>query len=206
MRFLPTPRDEVYFSLLADSARQVHRGASLLARMLGADHHERTTLVEEVRAAEQAASQVTHQILRRLSTSFVTPLDRHDIHALASGVDACMDHLEEAAELIVLYRVGPLPDGVSDLVGVLERCAELTADTMPRLGARGALREFWMEIDRLESTADRAYRRLLAQLFDDGADPIRVIKLKGVADALEGGADAFERLADTVEAIVLKES
>jgi len=111
-----------------------------------------------------------------------------------------------AADLIVLYRLGDLPDGISAQVEVLARMAELTAEAMPRLRSMRNLSEYWIEINRLENQADQAYRRLLADLFNNGADAITVLKLKEVIDELEAAADAFETVAHTVESIAVKES
>ncbi|PFG40268.1 hypothetical protein ATJ97_2793 [Georgenia soli] len=206
MRFRLTPQDGAFFDLLATSAGHLVRGADLLVRMLGADRTQRVQLAEKLHQVEHDADESTRDFLSRLNQTFVTPFDRDDMHALANGIDDCMDAIDEAGDLMVLYKVGVLPTGVADLVAVLRRCAELTAEAMPRLRSMTDLREYWVEVDRLERRADRAYRRLVADLFDHEEDPITIIKVKGVLDALEEAADAFERLANGVEAIALKES
>jgi len=155
---------------------------------------------------EHAADESTHAIMRKVNSSFITPFDREDIYGLASNLDDCMDLMEAAADLIVLYRIDDLPDGISAQVEVLARMAELTAEAMPRLRAMRDLSEYWIEINRLENQADQAYRRLLADLFNNGADAITVLKLKEVIDELEAAADAFETVAHTVESIAVKES
>jgi uncharacterized protein Yka (UPF0111/DUF47 family) len=114
--------------------------------------------------------------------------------------------MEAAADLVVLYRIGDLPEGVSAQVELLARMSELTAEAMPRLRSMRDLSEYWIEINRLENQADQAYRRLLAELFNNGKDPIAVLKLKEVIDVLEAAADAFETVAHTVEGIAVKES
>jgi uncharacterized protein Yka (UPF0111/DUF47 family) len=117
-----------------------------------------------------------------------------------------MDLMEAAADLIVLYRIGDLPDGIAAQVEVLVRMAELTAEAMPRLRSMHDLEEYWIEINRLENQADQIYRKLLAELFNNGKDAITVLKLKEVVDELEAAADAFETVANTVESIAVKES
>ena len=144
--------------------------------------------------------------MRMLNQTFVTPFDRDDIYGLASSLDDCMDFMEEAGDLIVLYKIEELPPLVSDQVDVLQRCAELTAEAMPRLRSMQDLSEYWVEINRLENEADRTYRKLLAEMFNNGTDAIELMKLKEVVDALEHAADAFEKVANTVETIALKES
>ncbi|WP_127126883.1 DUF47 domain-containing protein [Georgenia sp. SYP-B2076] len=206
MRFRPSPRDGTFFDLFAAAAAHLVTGAGLLAQILGADRAHRKELADQLRAVEHAADEAAHAIYKRLAQTFVTPLDREDLYHLASRLDDCMDAMEEAGDLIVLYKVGVLPTAVSDQVAVLQRCAELTCEVMPRLKSMEGLREYWVEINRLENQADRAYRRLLAEIFEQEHDPITVIKLKGIVDALESGADAFERLANGIETIALKES
>ncbi|GAA4287275.1 DUF47 domain-containing protein [Georgenia daeguensis] len=206
MRFRLTPQDGAFFELLTTSAGHLVEGADLLTRMLSADRTQRVRLAERLHEVEQAADESARAFLSRLNKTFVTPFDRDDMYSLASGIDDCMDAIDEAGDLMVLYKVGVLPTGVGELVGVLHRCAELTAQAMPRLRSTTDLHEYWVEVDRLEHLADRAYRRLVAELFDEEADPIKVIKLKGVLDALEEAADCFERLANSVETIALKES
>lgn len=206
MRLRLTPRNTGFFDLLAGSAQHLVTGAELLGRLLGAEPEARKELAHALRESEHAADESTHAIMRQLNTTFVTPFDRHDIYALASALDDCMDHMEEAGDLIVLYRPRELPALLTDQVEVLQRCAELTADAMPRLRSMKDLAEYWVEINRLENAADRTYRRLVADLFSDGTEPIEVLKLKEIVDTLEQAADAFEKVANMVETIALKES
>jgi predicted phosphate transport protein (TIGR00153 family) len=202
-----TPRDTKYFDLLAALAQHLVRGSSLLAELLGADRAGREKLAEEMHEVEHLADDATHSIMRRLNQTFVTPFDREDISGLASALDDCMDEMDEAAELIVLYKVEGLPDRVSEQVQVLQRCAELTAEAMPRLRSMDKLADYWVEVNRLENQADKLHRKLLAQLFDDLAgDPVLLMKLKEIVEVLENAADSFEKVANMVETIALKES
>ena len=206
MRLRLTPSNTSFFDLLAESAQHLVGGADLLGRLLGAERAERKAIAAELRDAEHAADESTHEIMRRLNQTFVTPFDRHDIYALASGLDDCMDHMEEAGDLIVLYKLDTLPPRVTNQVDVLRRCAEVTAEAMPRLRSMKDLADYWVEINRLENEADKSYRKLLAELFNGTYDPIDVMKLKDVVDALEAAADSFESVANHVETIALKES
>ncbi|WP_454850895.1 DUF47 domain-containing protein [Promicromonospora soli] len=202
-----TPRDTTYFDLLAASAQHLVRGSSLLAELLGADKAGREKLADEMHEVEHLADEATHSVMRRLNQTFVTPFDRADISGLASALDDCMDEMDEAAELIVLYKLDALPDRVSEQVQVLQRCAELTAEAMPRLRSMDKLADYWVEVNRLENQADKLHRKLLAQLFDDLAgDPVLLMKLKEVVEVLENAADSFEKVANMVETIALKES
>ncbi|HZB31332.1 MAG TPA: DUF47 family protein, partial [Streptosporangiaceae bacterium] len=143
---------------------------------------------------------------RRLNESFITPFDREDIYRLASQLDDVMDYMEEASDLVVLYKIDELPKDIVRQVEVLERAAELTAEAMPRLRAMKDLNAYWIEINRLENQGDQVYRKLLAHLFDGEHDALTVLKLKEVIERLEEAADAFEHVAHTVESIAVKES
>ena len=206
MRLRLTPRNTSFFDLLAESASHLVRGAELLAELIGAAKEDRQAIATKLREAEHDADEATHTIMRNLNQTFVTPFDRDDIYGLAGRLDDCMDAMEEAGDLVVLYQLDELPTLVIKQVDVLRRCAELTADAMPRLRSMRNLTEYWVEINRLENEGDRTYRKLVAELFNDGLEPIALMKLKEVVDTLEAAADAFERVANTVETIALKES
>ncbi|GEK20120.1 phosphate transport regulator [Cellulomonas sp. Root485] len=206
MRLRLTPRDTTFFDLFAAQAIHLVTGANLLGEMLGADRSTRKEIGKRIADAEHEADDATHSIMRRLNQTFVTPFDRDDIYTLASSLDDCMDFMEEAADLIVLYKVDALPARVSDQVQVLQRAAELTAEAMPRLRSMDSLSEYWVEVNRLENQADKIHRKLLAQLFDEVTDPIQLMKVKEIVEKLEDAADAFEKVANTVETIALKES
>lgn len=206
MRLRLTPRNVSFFDQLAESARYLVIGADLLSELLGARPEERREVAARLRDAEHGADEATHTIMRNLNQTFVTPFDRDDIYRLASGLDDCMDAMEEAGDMVVLYGIDVLPDLVITQVDVLQRCAELTAEAMPRLRSMKNLAEYWVEINRLENEGDRTYRRLVAAMFNDGMDPIELMKLKDVVDTLEAAADGFEKVANLVETIALKES
>ncbi|HEX5510875.1 MAG TPA: DUF47 family protein [Actinomycetales bacterium] len=206
MRLRLTPKDTSFFDLFAAQAQHLVVGAGLLAELLGADRAGRETIAKQMREIEHACDESTHEIMRKLNSTFVTPFDREDIYSLASGLDDCMDLMEEAADLIVLYKVEELPRAVADQIEVLQRCAELTAAAMPRLRSMKDLSDYWVEINRLENQADRVYRKLLGDLMENATDAIALIKIKEVVAELEAAADAFEKVANYVETIAVKES
>ena len=191
MGFRVTPHNTTFYDLFATSASHLVDGARELTKLLGTEPSERETVASRMRDLEHAADESTHAIMRKVNSSFITPFDREDIYRLASNLDDCMDLMEAAADLIVLYRIGELPDGTSAQVEVLTRMAELTAEAMPRLRSMRDLSEYWIEINRLENQADQIYRRLVAELFNDCQDAITVLKLKEVVDELEAAADAL---------------
>jgi len=201
-----TPRDTTFFDLLGASASHLVAGSNVLAQVLGAKQGDRKDLAKRMTEIEHLADEATHSVVKKLNTTFITPFDRDDIYALASALDDCMDFMDEAADLIVLYKLKEIPSRVADQVEVLQRMAELTAEAMPKLRKMADLGDYWVEINRLENQADKHYRKLLSMLFDEISDPIQLMKLKEVVDVLEEAADAFERVANTVETIAVKES
>ncbi|GAA5147425.1 DUF47 family protein [Nocardioides marinquilinus] len=203
LRFRPV--DSAFYQLFAEQAQHLVVGAALLAEML-AEGSDKDDVAARMRAAEHDADETTHALIRRVNSTFVTPFDREDIYALASGLDDVMDEMDEVVDLILLYEVKMLPAMLSQQVEVLQRCAELTADAMPRLQAMQSLEEYWIEINRLENAGDKNHRRTLAHLFSGEYKTIEVLKLKDIVESLEAAVDAFEKVANIVETIAVKES
>ncbi len=205
MGFKFRPVDSTFYDLFTEAAQHLVVGADLLAEML-AEGSDRVDVASRMRAAEHEADETTHAIVRRVNSTFVTPFDREDIYSLASGLDDVMDMMDEAVDLVLLYEVQSFPSSLSEQVEVLQRCAELTADAMPRLRGLKDLEEYWIEINRLENTGDKNYRRTLAHLFSGSFKALEVLKLKDIVTSLEGAIDAFEKVANIVEQIAVKES
>ena len=199
------PVDASFYDLFSESASHLVTGAGLLAEML-AEGADRAAVAQRMRDAEHAADETTHRIIKQVNSTFVTPFDREDIYSLASGLDDIMDMMDEAVDLVLLYEPSVLPKELSDQVEVIQRCAEVTADAMPRLKSMQDLAEFWIEVNRLENQGDKIFRRQLASLFSGAYQPLDVLKLKDIVTSLEGAIDAFERVANTVEQIAVKES
>jgi uncharacterized protein len=199
------PADNTFYDLFAEQADHLVTGARLLAEML-AEGHDREDTAKKMREAEHNCDETTHSIVRRVNSTFVTPFDREDIYSLAAGLDDVMDFMEEAVDLVLLYDVGSLPSETVEQVEVLQRAADLTAEAMPRLRTMRDLEEYWIEVNRLENQGDRTYRGIVARLFGGSYDALDVLKLKGVVDSLEAAIDAFEKVANTVEQIAVKES
>ncbi|WP_243061214.1 DUF47 domain-containing protein [Nocardioides sp. SR21] len=203
LRFKPV--DTSFYDLFTKAAQHLVVGADLLAEMLGegADHAD---VARRMREAEHSADETTHELIKKVNSTFVTPFDREDIYALGSGLDDVMDLMDEAVDLILLYEVKVLPPELSTQVEVLQRCAELTAAAMPNLRSMQSLEEYWIEVNRLENAGDKNHRRTLAKLFSGEFKTIEVLKLKDIVESLEGAIDAFEKVANIVEQIAVKES
>ena len=206
MRLRLTPRETVFYDMFTASADNLVDGARLLERMVTGPAGERPALAAALRDAEHRGDARTQDILRELNATFVTPFDREDIYRLAGRLDDVMDFFEAAGDLIALYELEVLPSELREMTQILVQAAELTSTAMPKLKTLAHLSEFWKSINDLENQADRLFRRFVARLFNGETDPLTVMKLKEVAEQIEGAADAFERLADTVETISVKES
>ena len=203
LRFRPV--DSAFYDLFTESAQHLVEGAALLAEML-VDGADRADVATRMREAEHQADETTHNLFKRVNTTFVTPFDREDIYRLGSGLDDVMDMMDEVVDLILLYEVKVMPPELSEQVDVIQRCAELTAKAMPKLKSPASLEEYWIEINRLENVGDKNHRRTLAMLFSGEFKTIEVLKLKDIVEALEHAIDSFENVANTVEQIAVKES
>jgi len=205
VKFRIKPTDETFYDLFAKSARHLVEGARLLGEMVD-ENADRAAKAGEMKEAEHRCDEVTHDTIRRVNSTFVTPFDREDIYRLAAALDDVMDDMEAAADYIYLYRIEELPPGVVEQVDVLRQAADLTAEAMPRLRIMRDLEEYWIEINRLENLGDQLYRKSLARLFSGEYDPLTVMRFKDVVEQLEAAIDAFETVANIVEQIAVKES
>ena len=208
MKFSLRPTEGVFFELFTRAAQNLVRGTELLNELAlpGVDVQSVSERLVEV---EHDSDQITHDLYKKINSTFITPFDREDIYRLGSLLDDVMDHLEAVGSLLYLYgltRLPSLPREMHELVDVLDQQAKLTADAMPRLKSMRHLEDYWIECNRLENEGDRAYRMLLVRLFSGEYDALTVLKMKEVADELEAACDAFEHVANTVETIAVKES
>ncbi|TQM61791.1 DUF47 domain-containing protein [Humibacillus xanthopallidus] len=206
MGFRLTPQDTSFFTLFTAQAQLLVDATSELTRFLEVDPSKRQAVADRLKELEHAADDATHELINRVNSSFITPFDREDIHALAASLDDCMDLIEETGDLIVLYRVGDIPEGLAEQFEILARMAEVTAEAMPRLRSLKDLKSYWIEINRLENQADTLHRKQVAALFTNSPDPVELIKVKAIVDGFEDAADAFEKVAHVVEGIAVKES
>jgi len=204
------PNDPTFYDLFTESANHLVDGSRILAELLGStagtglsSSHQ---IAADMKKAEHAADETTHAIIRRVNSTFVTPFDREDIYRLASDLDDVMDFMEEAVDSVNLFGLDKLPEEIAEQIEVLQRAAQLTAETMPRLRTMKDLAEYWIEINRLENTGDAVHRRIIAKLFSGEYDALTVMKVKTVVDLLEAAIDAFEHVANTVEQLAVKES
>jgi len=197
------PRDRVFFDLFAEAGQNTLRAARLLKEMLDKWPDEEG-LARDILKAEQEGDRITHDIVRRLNTTFVTPIDREDIHSLAGKVDDIVDHIEETADFMVLYGIeAPMAQSVA-MADVLVKACEQTAMLLEHLRGFKDLDKYWIEIHRLENDGDRLFRDGLASLFAGGIDPMVVIRWRDIFLRLERAIDATETAATVIEGIVIK--
>jgi predicted phosphate transport protein (TIGR00153 family) len=199
------PRDREFFDLFEEAGVNIHRAAELLDTMLR-DYPEHSELAREILICEQHGDRITHDIVQRLNNTFVTPIDREDILALASALDDIVDFTEEVADFLGLYKIEATMDDAQKLAKVLVDSTRQIAEAMPRLRGFKDVSHYTVEINRLENDGDRIQREALAALFAEGIDPMVVIRWKDIYERLEEAIDATEKVAYTLEGIVLKNS
>ena len=205
MRLRIVPAKGSFFELFEAMADKVQQGADGLVDLLKnfEDVDRKTGRLLDI---EHEGDEITHEIMRRLNTTFVTPFDREDIHLLASSLDDVLDNIEAAAEYLQLHKiVQPLPQMIV-LAETLGEAATKTAESMPGLRKMKNLEEYWVEINRLENEGDRSYRRTIAALFSGDHKAMDVLKFKDIIEEIEQAIDHLEDVANVIETIVLKQS
>jgi predicted phosphate transport protein (TIGR00153 family) len=202
-RFSLVPKDRVFFDLFAEGGQNTLRTSKLLRDMLERWPDE-GGLSRDILKAEQEGDRITHDIIRRLNTTFVTPIDREDIYALATQMDDIVDYIEEAADFMGLYQIEAPMDQALALAEVLVKCCEQLYGLLQHLRGFKDLDTYWIEIHRLENDGDRIYRDAVAALFAGRVDPMVVIRWRDVFLRLERAIDATETSASIVEGIVIK--
>jgi predicted phosphate transport protein (TIGR00153 family) len=199
------PRDREFFDLFEEAGGNIERAAALLEQML-ADYPDRSELSRDILICEQEGDRITHDIIRRLNETFVTPIDREDIHALASALDDVVDFTEEVADYMGLYKIEAPMEQAQRQTQILHQAARQIAEAMPRLRGFQDISHYTVEINRLENDGDRVTREAMASLFDNGIDPMVVIRWKDIYERLESAIDATEQVANILETVVIKNS
>jgi hypothetical protein len=199
------PRDRAFFDLFTEAGQNTLHAARLLDRMMGSWPDD-GGLAREIFKAEQEGDRITHDIVQRLNSTFVTPLDRDDIYALATQVDDVVDYTEEAADFLGLYKIEAPMAQAQALTKVLVDACEQLAGGLEHLQGFEDLDKYWVEIHRLENEGDRISRDAMASLFSNRIDPMVVIRWKDMFAVLENAIDATETAAQTLEGIVIKNS
>jgi predicted phosphate transport protein (TIGR00153 family) len=197
------PRDRVFFDLFNQAGQNSLHAARLLKQMLD-NWPDEAGLGREILLAEQEGDRITHDIVQRVNTTFVTPLDGEDIYALATQLDDIVDFIEESADFLVLYKIEAPMEQAQAMADVLVKSCEQLASVLSKLRNFQGLEQHWIEIHRLENDGDRIYRDAVASLFANGIDPMVVIRWKDIFTVLERAVDACETAAHIIEGIVIK--
>jgi len=203
MAFHLLPREEKFFSDFQALANELKRGAATLEQMLAPDRPI-WDKADEIKEIEHSCDFLTHEIIQRLNRTFVTPLDREDIHALARSLDDVMDAIDASATLIRLYRLDSVRYGARELAVIITASTEQVRLALGALEQNKGLITHAVEINRLENEADRTHQSAVMKLFDDERDPLLVIKWKEALDFLEDATDRCEDVANVLEGVMVK--
>jgi uncharacterized protein len=202
-RFRLIPREERFFDDFIALAEEIRVGARTLKQMLSGPVPDMEK-AETIKEIEHACDRTTRAIIDRLNRTFVTPLDREDIHALASHLDDVMDAIDATAAVIRLYKIQAVRPGARRLVEIIMESLDRIVQALAALERRSGVLELAAQIKQLEHEADRCHQDAIVELFDTERDPITVIKWKEIFDFLEAATDRCEDVANLLEGVVVK--
>jgi predicted phosphate transport protein (TIGR00153 family) len=203
LAFRLIPKEEKFFEDFIAMAEQIHKGSLLLEQMLAPDQ-PLWDKADEIKEVEHKCDFLTHEVIQRLHKTFVTPLDREDIHALARSLDDVIDAIDDSAGVIRLYQISHVRTDARDLGRIIKASTEQLVVAMKALGTKHEISTAAVEINRLENEADRAHAIALRRLFEEEKDPIQIIKWKEILDFLEAATDRCEDVANVLEGVVVK--
>jgi predicted phosphate transport protein (TIGR00153 family) len=203
MRLPLIPREEKFFDMFIEDAGNVLASARILETFFRS-YGERERIAAQLLDLEHQGDQISHDIGHKLESTFVTPFDREDIHALISRLDDILDLIEEVADTCILYNIRePTDVAVAQAEIIVKQCIQLR-EALTKLRHFKDVEPHWIEIHRLENEGDQIARKAIAGLFVDGTDPLDVIKWKDVYSLMEDAIDASEDAANVIERIVVK--
>ncbi|HET9707775.1 MAG TPA: DUF47 family protein [Gemmatimonadales bacterium] len=198
------PREEEFFDLFVEVAKRNHEAAGKLRELFEAPPERRTPIVEAIKRLEHECDQVTHEVVNRLDRTFITPLDREDIHQLASDLDDVIDTIDGTARRAQIFHLGMAPQGVRQLAEVIGRMTNTLGEAVGRLRKGDDVIKYCVEAKRLEEEGDVIYHEALGLLFEKETNAIELVKWKEIYDNLERTLDEAEDVANVVESIALK--
>jgi predicted phosphate transport protein (TIGR00153 family) len=203
MAFRLIPREEKFYTDFAALADELKRGAALLEAML-APERPIWDKADEIKEVEHKCDFLTHEIIQRLHRTFVTPLDREDIHELARSLDDVMDAIDASATIVRLYQIERVRAESRELARIIMASADQLVKALKALERRKGVAEPAVEINRLENEADRVHQAAVRSLFEEERDPVTIIKWKEILDFLEDATDRCEDVANVLEGVVVK--
>jgi uncharacterized protein len=197
------PREEQFYNDFLALADELGNGSRLLEEMLAVDHPI-WEKADEIKEVEHKCDVITHEIIERLNRTFVTPIDREDIHELARSLDDVMDAIDASAALIRLYRLDKVRFGAREQAHIISSCTREVRLALKALEQGKGVSPHSVEINRLENEADRAHQQAVSRLFDEEPNPILVMKWKETLDFLEDATDRCEDVANVIEGVMVK--
>ena len=203
MAFRLIPKEEKFFDDFVAMAEQIRRGAVLLQEML-APEQPLWDKADEIKEVEHKCDFLTHSVIQRLHKTFVTPLDREDIHSLARSLDDVIDAIDDSASVLRHYQINMVRPDARDQARIILACADQLVGAMKALGKKQGISDCAVEINRLENEADRVHQVALRRLFEEERDAIAIIKWKEILDFLEVATDRCEDVANVLEGVVVK--
>ena len=203
MAFRLIPRETRFFDDFVAMAEQIRVGAAMLEEMLAPDKPI-WDKADQIKEVEHKCDFLTHEIIQRLHRTFVTPLDREDIHDLARSLDDVMDAIDDSAAVVRLYSIERVRPDARELVRIIKASTDEMVKALKALERRDGVAEPAVEINRLENEADRVHYAAVRRLFEEERDPIVIMKWKEILDFLEQATDRCEDVANAVEGIVVK--
>lgn len=203
MRLRLAPRERRFYELFDEHATVTVAAAELLRDGI-AEPGSMATTQAAIKNLEHQGDDVTHELVRTLHRTFVTPFDREDIYALAAGLDDVLDYIEEIADTVVLYKIDEIPPSAAQMVDLISRATTELKLGVAKLEQRGGIEKHGIEVHRLENLGDTASRQAIADLFAGKYDALEVIKLKDFLTLLEDALDRCEDVANILEAITIK--
>jgi len=204
VRFRLLPTDDGFFDLFDSAAANVLECGRRLRELLDEGGYGGAATTAAVVECEQRGDELTRTILRRLNTSFVTPFDREDIHALAEELDDVVDDMLEVSYRMQTTGIGTVLPELKEQADLVVQCAHETQQLMARLESMKGVQPHLDAIDRLESEGDAVHRRILARLFGGEFEALEVLRWKDVIESMEAALNTLEDISDVVESIVLK--
>jgi predicted phosphate transport protein (TIGR00153 family) len=202
--FSLVPRERQFFTLFRENAANFMESLRILNDLLNGDKDDFQPRHRELRDLEHKGDEVTHNIIKELNTTFITPFDRDDIYALSSALDDVIDLAEEAADTIVLDRVHAITPPAREMGAILLQIGQEMVQAFDKLESRKDMTQHWLRVHDLENQADKITREAIGELFQSSQDAIYVIKWKDVYALLEKTVDRTEDVANILEAVTIK--
>ena len=200
------PREEAFFGLFKQAAHNVIEGSRLLKELMG-DYTNVQQKIERIKEVEHIGDGITHDIALRLNQTFLTPLDREDIHDLASALDDILDAVEAVADRFAIYKIAQPTESAIRLADILYRASVAVGRGVDHIAmSHEEVKEYGVQVNSLENEADRVSRDAISELFEKETNPIAVIKWKEIYETFEEGTDRCEDVANVIECIVLKQT